>query len=90
MADDHMPFTDEELTAAAAVPMTDEILYHKSRPMRFANRIHLSGTLARPAPFGADSGEQISAVLLQCSRDDGDNCNCPCYQQEGNRQILAV
>ena len=31
MADDPMPFTDEELTAAAAVPMTDEILYHALR-----------------------------------------------------------
>ena len=31
MAGDSMPFTDEELTAAAAVAMTDDILYHALR-----------------------------------------------------------
>lgn len=31
MANDPTPFTDEELTAAATVPMTDEILYHALR-----------------------------------------------------------
>jgi hypothetical protein len=31
MADFPIPFTDEELTAAEAVPMTDEILYYALR-----------------------------------------------------------
>lgn len=31
MTDAHTPFTEEELTAAAAVPMTDEILYYALR-----------------------------------------------------------
>jgi hypothetical protein len=31
MSHEPMPFTDEELTAAASVPMTDEILYHALR-----------------------------------------------------------